>query len=153
MVSVTFFITVSYFSIINFYSFSFHFRCVDVFLVSTTYQEVCHSGTCTCLAPSTHIARSHPQSHTFSNSLFHFMIILGSTSGRKSSLSPPVFVRCPCLGSESILLHACPIALSSLCDNDLFILLLLCISFLLLQNKLSQPRSLKQYPFITLQLL
>lgn len=148
MVSVPFFITISYFSIINFYSFSFHFRCVEVFLVSTTYQEVCHSGTCTCLA-----ARCPPQSHTFSNSLFRFMIILGSTSGKMSSLSPLVFVRCPCLGSESILLHACPIALSSLCDNDLLILLLLCISFLLLQNKLSQPRSLRQYPFITLQLL
>ena len=103
--------------------------------------------------PSAHTARRPPQAHTFSSSLFPFMIVLGSTSGRLSSLSPPVFVRCPCLGPESILLHACPIALSSLCDNDLSILLLLCISFLLLHNKLSQPRSLKQYPFITLLLL
>lgn len=138
MVGVTFLITVSHFSIIIVYSSSFHFRRVEVFLVSTTYQELCQIWDLCMFSSSAHTAWRPPQSLTFSNSLFPFMIILGSTSGRMPSLSPPGFVRCPCLDSESILLLACPIALSSLSDNDLFILLWLCISFLLLHNELSQ---------------
>lgn len=97
-------LALSYISILIFYRFPPNFRHTEVFLVSKIHHELHHFRTCECLSPFAHIALCPLlMTHVSPNSLFLFVIILDSASGRMLSLSPSVFVRCSYLCSNSIL--------------------------------------------------